>query len=190
MRMYNTGIPPTQGQVADALRHLQARPAPHLSELANGRLSSPIERAVRRVEDLQPAVARDAGRAVLVAAAHHQVPAGSCRWCLARLEARRHRWPLRVNATSRTLLPTMCEACQLVLDPPRAKANQVMVSNGTNNRFMTSPRPPAWLTLYAAAGPGPAGVGYDVRQAQAAQATLRRLGKDPFRFPHVTRVWP
>jgi hypothetical protein len=111
--MRSAPVPPTPAQLAGARRELARRPRPILADLEAGRLPSPVERAVRRVEDLYPAVAAAVPRLVLVAGAQ-QPPAGSCRWRRILVAVRVHPTRLRLDQASR-LLDTPCPRCQAAL---------------------------------------------------------------------------
>jgi hypothetical protein len=146
---------------ARARRELTRRRRPTLEDVH----LHPADRRLRWLRLLYPGTAQLFPTAALLAAARGLT--GPEAWRQARAIAIRHRLP-----TPRVTDPA---ARALLGQPPP---------------LPRPPRPPAWLTLYAAAGPDPAaGAGVrSARQAAKNQAVLRHFGKDPFRFPHVTRV--
>jgi hypothetical protein len=183
--MRSPSVPPTPAQLAGARRELARRPPAILADLDGlGGLPGPVERAVRRVEDLYPRVAAAVPHRLVLVAGAQQPPAGSCRWCLALVTARRNRTRLRLtDPATRAILGPPCPRCRLVLDPPKPKPAPRRAARSSTTR---TPAPATRRrVLVAAAHPAP---GITPNLAAYNAAAMRRLGMDPARAPHLTRA--
>jgi hypothetical protein len=191
-----TPRPPAPGpaQLAAAAAQLRRRPPAALEDLTGGRLPSPAERALRRIAQLYPAVAAHVDRAILLAAAHPQPPAGCCRWGVARLTRQVHPGGRRLrlgDPALQALLGPACPACRAALTPkPKPKPNMRSRATPAGSSASTRRwRPPSasqaelarFGHLIASAATRP-----DADRARYNRAAMRRLGMDPATAPHLT----